>query len=44
MARPVPAQKASYRLEAKADRTSCRRACGRSRKRPFHDGTHKTLT
>jgi len=44
MARPVPVQKAPDRPAAKAGRTSRRRACGRSRKRPLHDGTHTTLT
>lgn len=41
MARPVPAQKAPYRLEAKAGRTYYWCACGRSKKQPLCDGSHK---
>lgn len=38
---PIIAQKAPYPIEVEAGRTYWWCACGRSRKQPFCDGSHK---
>ena len=43
MANQIPAQKAPYAAEVESGRKYFRCACGRSRKQPFCDRTHKTL-
>lgn len=41
MAEPVPAQKAPYPVDVEAGRTYYWCACGRSKKQPYCDGSHK---
>ena len=41
MAEPVPAQKAPYAVDVEAGRTYYWCACGRSKKQPYCDGSHK---
>ena len=41
MANPIPAQKAPYAAEVESGRKYFWCACGRSRKQPFCDGSHK---
>ena len=41
MTDPIPAQKAPYEVEVEAGRKYFWCACGRSKKQPFCDGSHK---
>jgi CDGSH-type Zn-finger protein len=41
MADPVPAQKSPYAVDVEAGKKYFWCACGRSRKQPFCDGSHK---
>lgn len=41
MADPIPAQKSPYAVDVEAGRKYFWCACGRSRKQPFCDGSHK---
>ncbi len=41
MAEPIVAQKSPYPVELEAGKTYFWCACGRSRKQPFCDGSHK---
>jgi CDGSH-type Zn-finger protein len=41
MAEPIPAQKSPYAVDVEAGRKYFWCACGRSRKQPFCDGSHK---
>lgn len=41
MADPIPAQKAPYQATLKAGRKYFWCACGRSKRQPFCDGSHK---
>jgi CDGSH-type Zn-finger protein len=41
MAEPVPAQKAPYAVDVEAGRIYYWCACGRSKKQPYCDGSHK---
>jgi CDGSH-type Zn-finger protein len=41
MAEPVPAQKAPYPVDVQAGKKHFWCACGRRRKQPFRDGSHK---
>lgn len=41
MADPIPAQKSPYDVDLEAGKKYAWCACGRSRKQPFCDGSHK---
>ena len=43
MAEPIPAQKAPFAVDVEAGRTYYWCACGRSKKQPYCDGSHKDV-
>jgi CDGSH-type Zn-finger protein len=43
MSEPIVAQKAPYKVSVEAGRTYAWCACGRSKKQPFCDGSHKEV-